>query len=161
MNVALATEGISSNGINLEIEKPPREIVAAFSIGSRLLGKGGYCACFVVLHVEDRIKLCDLQQIVDLLGQIQKLQLSTGISHRGEAGDQLSDARTIDVADISKIEKNALRTLVYELANCVAQGYTAIAQGNASAQVKNGNAVHLAGIEFHAHGTFLLLVSYV
>ena len=36
----------------------------------------GDCGGFVVLHVEDGVELGDLQQVVDLLGQVQQLQLA-------------------------------------------------------------------------------------
>ncbi len=38
----------------------------------RLLVEGFYRGCFIVFHVEDGIKLGDLQQVVHLLGQVEQ-----------------------------------------------------------------------------------------
>ena len=46
------------------LQKKPRKL---------LLGEGGDGLCLVVLHVEDGVELGDLEQVMDLLGQVQQL----------------------------------------------------------------------------------------
>jgi hypothetical protein len=51
-----------------------------------------YRGSFVVLYVEDGIKLGDLEQIVDLLGEVQQLQFAALIFGRGESAYEFADA---------------------------------------------------------------------
>src|SRR5262249_24393410 len=54
---------------------------------------------FVVLHVEDGVQLCDLQQVMHLLGQVQQFQFPTLIADGGVSAHQLADPGAIDVID--------------------------------------------------------------
>ena len=51
-----------------------------------------YRGCFVVFYVEDGVKLGDLEQIIDLLGEVQQLQFAALILGRGESAYQFADA---------------------------------------------------------------------
>src|ERR1700694_1274724 len=59
---------------------------------SRLLGEGGDGGGLVVLDVEDGVELGDLEEVVDLLGQVEELELAACILDGGERGDHLPDA---------------------------------------------------------------------
>src|SRR6516164_3822849 len=65
----------------------PSEICNQSGLLERL-DRGG----FVVLHVEDRVKLGDLEQVVDLLGEVEQLQFATLILGGREGADQFADA---------------------------------------------------------------------
>ena len=56
-----------------------------------LLRERLYCRCFVVFHVENGVKLRDLQQGMNLLGQVQQLQLAALIADGRECTDQLTN----------------------------------------------------------------------
>ena len=47
---------------------------------------------FVVFHVEYGIELGDLEQIVDLLGQIQQLEFASLVAHCGKRANQFTNA---------------------------------------------------------------------
>ena len=47
---------------------------------------------FVVPDVEDGVELCDLEEVVDLLREVEKLELAAGVFDGGEGADQLTDA---------------------------------------------------------------------
>ncbi len=47
---------------------------------------------FVVLDVKDGVQLGDLQQVVDLFGEVEQLEIAALIAHRGEGADQFADA---------------------------------------------------------------------
>src|SRR5215469_18336258 len=49
----------------------------------------------VVLHVEDGVQLGDLQQVMDLLGQVQQLQFPALVADGSVGADQLADPRTV------------------------------------------------------------------
>jgi len=49
-------------------------------------------ACFVVVDVEYRIELGELEQVVDLLGQLEELERCALILGRSESSDQLAKA---------------------------------------------------------------------
>jgi hypothetical protein len=47
---------------------------------------------FVVFYVENGVQLGDLQQVVDLLGQVEQFQFAALVFDRGESADQFADA---------------------------------------------------------------------
>jgi len=70
--------------------------------------KGSYGTCFVVLDVEYRVELRDLQQVVDFLRQVEQLEVSTLVAHSGEGADQLADARAVDISHVAQVEEDLL-----------------------------------------------------
>ena len=58
-----------------------------FALLERLDGGG-----FVVFHVENGVELSDLEQIVDLLGEVQQFEFAALILGGGEGADQFADA---------------------------------------------------------------------
>lgn len=58
----------------------------------RVLLERSDCAGFVVVDVEDGIELCELEQVVDLLGQLEELHSGTLIFGGGECSHQLAQA---------------------------------------------------------------------
>src|SRR6185437_6680599 len=98
-------------------------------LGHYLLGAEGRDGLgFVVLHVENRIQLSDLQQIMHLAREVQKLQIPARFADLGEAADQFAQARTVNVGDLAKVQEDAALILCQEPADGVAQGGAAIAQ---------------------------------
>jgi len=57
----------------------------------RLAGEGPDGDRLVVFHVEDGVQLRNLEQVVDLLGEIQELQFPALPLHGSERADQLTD----------------------------------------------------------------------
>ena len=51
----------------------------------------------------------------------------------------------------SEVEQNLLRSFSEHVVDGVAQRDAAFPQGNASTEVEDGDSVHLAGCDFHAH----------
>ena len=54
---------------------------------AELLGEGRYSRCFVVFDVENGVELGNLQQIVNLFGEVQKLEVATLVANRREGAD--------------------------------------------------------------------------
>src|ERR1039457_5604458 len=106
---------------------------------------------FVFLHVEHRVQLGDLQQVVHLLGEMQQLEFATLALHGGKRADQFANARTVDIADVAQVQQDMLGTLAENVLDGVAQYHAAFAQSNSPAQVNDGYAIHLPGACFHAH----------
>src|ERR1017187_5074798 len=72
------------------------------------LRKGADRAGFVFVNVEDGIEFGDLEQVLHPLVEVEQLHLTAVIGHRGEARDQLTDPRTVDVRDIAQVEQDFL-----------------------------------------------------
>ncbi len=106
---------------------------------------------FIVLHVEDGVKLGDLEQVVHLLGEVQKFELSTLVLGGGESADQLADAGAVDVVDLRQVQYDFLVSFGKQVAHGVAQGDATLAERDSSAAVHNGDPVHLPSTKFHAH----------
>src|SRR5581483_625782 len=117
----------------------------------RLLGKRLHGRGFVVLDVKDGIELCDLQQVVNFLRQVQKLEFPALIAHGGERADQLAYPGAVNVVHVAEVEKNALITLAKDVANRVTQDHATLAEGNAAAEIHNGDAIDLTRAALHGH----------
>src|SRR5260370_6852841 len=102
----------------------------------------------VISYVENRIELSDLQQIVDLLGQVQQLQFATLVFHRGVGADQFADARAVNVVDVAQVEQDLLLTLREQVLYCVSQYYTASAQSDPPPPVHIGASLNLPSSRF-------------
>src|ERR1700760_4061109 len=98
-----------------------------------LLGERGDGGCFVVLNIKDGVKLGDLEQVMNLLGEVQQLQFAALVADCGVGADQLTDARAVDVVDVAEVQQNKLCTLREQVTGGVAELNTAFAEGNASA----------------------------
>jgi hypothetical protein len=58
----------------------------------KLLGERFHGYCLVVFHIEDGVELGDLEQIVDLLGEVEQLKFAALVLGGGECADQFADA---------------------------------------------------------------------
>jgi hypothetical protein len=81
---------------------PVRE--AVLSLHSGRLAHGLLRELFIVETFEDRQQLCHLEQVFGSLRQLQEFYIATATPYRRIAGNQLAKARTVDMADITKIE---------------------------------------------------------
>src|SRR5437588_1616013 len=124
-----------------------------------LTGERFHSRRFVVFYVEDGVELGDLQQVVDLFGELQQFEVATFLAHGGVGADQLPDAGAIDVVDVTQVEKNLLAAFGKQAAHSVAQSHTAFAQSDAATQVHDSDAVDLARAGFHGHGCSSLLAA--
>ncbi len=139
----------ASGSINSAVPAWPGRL---FYLRSRLgASKGSHCTRLVVLDVENRVELGDLQQVVNLLGEIEQLKVSALVAHGGKRADQLADTRAVDISHVTQVEQDLLGAFAEEIPHGVAQLHTAFSQGNAAATIHNGDPVHLTGLDFHAH----------
>ena len=74
-----------------EVGTPYRCVIETPKFEMRLLERL-YGGGFVVLYVEDGVKLRDLEQIVDLLGEVQQLQFAALILGGGEGAYEFANA---------------------------------------------------------------------
>src|SRR6266496_1921287 len=106
---------------------------------------------FVVFYVEDGIELGDLEQVIDLLGEIQQLEFAALILGGSEGADQFADAGAIDVINFGQVQHDLLVALAKQVAHRVAKDDAAFAEGDAAAAIHNGNAIHLPTTNLHGH----------
>ncbi len=92
-------------------------------------------AALVGVNVKDGVELCELKQIVHLLGQVEKFQLAAAAFRGRESADELADAGAINVIDVREIEHDFGAFVVKQAADRLAQQGAALAQGNLSAEV--------------------------
>ena len=100
-----------------------------------LAAKGGDSSSLVVLHIEDRIELGDLQQVVHFFGQMQQLQFPALVADGGEGADQFADAGAVDVAGVAEVEQDFFGSFGEDFVDAVAQGDAAFAKGDAATEV--------------------------
>src|SRR5215469_11345234 len=106
---------------------------------------------FVVFHVEDGIELGDLQQIVDLLGQVQQLEFATLVLGGGKGADQLADSGAVDIVHIGQIQHDLLIAFRQQVAHRVAKDDTAFAERDAAAAIDDGHPIDLPCTNLHCH----------
>jgi hypothetical protein len=99
---------------------------------------------FVVLDVKNGIELRDVENVVHFLGEVHKLELPTILLHRNKAADQLSDPRTVDVADFGKVEQDFLFLLADEPCHRLAQLRSLIPKNDAPTNVEDGDMMAFA-----------------
>jgi hypothetical protein len=93
------------------------------------------CDFFVRLHVEDGKEARDLQNVVDALGQMKKLQFALRVPYRSESAHQLADTGAIDVVDIVQAYNDFFLAVIYKLADGFPQQRATIAQRNLAAEI--------------------------
>src|ERR1019366_3266011 len=106
-----------------------------------LAAECSYRPSLVVHYVEHHAQLRNLQQVVNLLGEVRQLQLAALVPHRGKGADQLADARAVDVVDVAQIEEDFLLSLAEQVFDGVAQNRAAFAQFDLSTQVNNRDVI--------------------
>ena len=114
--------------------------------------EGFYGVELVVLYVENGVELGDVQDVVNLLGEIEEFELAPGVADGGKAADQFADAGGIDVIDVSEVEDDFLLAIADELADGIAQLSGFVAEGDASIHVDDGNVADFARSDVHGSG---------
>ena len=122
----------------LREERAPRNQTAQPG-WERLAGKGANGGRFVVLHVKNGIQLRDLQQIVNLFGEVQQFQFAALVTDGGEGADQLADAGAVDIANIPQVQQNLLLSFAEQVFDGIAQNNAAFAESDSSTQVDDGD----------------------
>ena len=118
---------------------------------SELLGKeiveGLHRGEFIVSNVEDGVELGHVQNVVNFLGEIQELELASGVADCGVASDKFAHSRTVEIIDVCEIENDFFLILRDEITNRVAQVADFRAKNNTPADVDNGDMRDLAGVD--------------
>jgi hypothetical protein len=96
-------------------------------------------AVFVGEHIEDGVKLRDLQKISHLLRKLQQLQITALIFYRRESAHQLADSRTVNVIDVGEIQEDSFPLVLEESTYRFAKQSAAVTEGNPAAQIDYGN----------------------
>src|SRR5580765_5886763 len=70
--------------------------------------EGANCGEFVVLDVEDRREIGDVEDVLDILGEAEQFKLASSFAGGREAADELSNTGAVDVVDPGEVENNLL-----------------------------------------------------
>jgi hypothetical protein len=97
----------------------------------------------VVLNVKYSVELGDLQEIMNLLGQVEQLEFAILITNAGESADQFANPRAVNVCDIAEVEENLLVSLSGKFLDGIAQNDTAFAECDTPTEIDNGYTVYL------------------
>ena len=105
----------------------------------------------VVSDVEDGIELGHIKNVVDLLGEVKEFEFAAGIADGSVAADQFSDAGTVDVVDVSKVEDDFFLALSNEVTNGGAKFSDFVPENDAALNVEDGDVGDFAGFDFERH----------
>src|SRR2546423_9355757 len=78
------------------------------SLTCRFLRKCLNSLAFIIVGFKNSNQLGDLQQITNALGEVQQFNISTGRAGRRKQADHCADAPAIDIADLGKIQNDAV-----------------------------------------------------
>src|SRR5579864_7677294 len=101
------------------------------------------------MHVENRVELGDLQQVFDPLGEIEQPELPSLVGHRGEAGNQLPNSRAVNIRDLAKVQQEFLMVFADHIAQGVAQGTGAFAQGDPAGYIDYRYVSNLSYVQLY------------
>src|ERR1700722_1136972 len=100
---------------------------------------------FVVKHFENRVKLRDLQQILNPFGKIQQLHRAPLIGHRRESRNHFTDSRAVYIAHLTEVQQDFLMSARRQIANGIAKRAGSLAQSDAAHRVHYRYIAHLPG----------------
>src|SRR6185312_382168 len=118
---------------------------------SQDLPEGLYRRRLIILHVKNGVKLRDLQQVMNFLGQLEQLQFATLVFRCGICADQFTNARAVNVIHVAKVQQNLFVALAEQVLYGIAKHYAAFAEGYTSAAIDNAHTIHLARADFQIH----------
>jgi len=118
---------------------------ACRAVWPAVLGEAADGVGFVLMNVENRVKLGDLQQIFHTMSQTKELQVAALVGDGRESGHQLADAGAIDVGYFLEVQKDILMVLLNQVAKGIPQGARPFAQGDPARHVDYGNIPYLPG----------------
>jgi len=124
-----------------KVTSHPRE-----SLGEEVV-EGADGGEFVVFDVEDGVELGDVEDVLDLLGEVEELEFSAGVADGGEAADEFTDAGAVDVVDTLEVEDDFFLALGDEAADGVAEVADFVAEDDASGDVEEGDVSDFAGLD--------------
>src|ERR1700756_2222423 len=125
--------------------KDARELTGSLGFGGTIFGlaEATQRCIFVRLHIKNREKPGNLQQVMHALRQVKKFQLAARITHRGIAADQLANSRAIDIVHIVEIQDDFTVAFVDQFFDRAAESGTTLAQGDFSAEVYDCDVINL------------------
>jgi len=119
---------------------------ASFRVGDsywKLRTKTANRSFFVRLHIENREKPGDLQQVVDAFRQMKKFQFAFRVANGGVAADEFADPRAVDVVHIVEVENDFAVALLDQVADGAAESGTALTQSDLSAEIYDCDIFYL------------------
>ncbi len=107
----------------------------------------------VVVHVEDGVKPCYLQEVANVLGQVHQLEFAALIAQRGVVHHQLADARAVDVNDAGEVEQDLVVAVSRKLLYDISQFARTFTEAKLATDVHDGDIAHSsrAGLNRHLH----------
>jgi hypothetical protein len=117
----------------------------------RRLREGFGCLHLIIVDIEDRQQLGDLEKIADALREACEFNGSSRVARAGVERDESAEASAIDVAHIVQIEHN-FRGMREQLLHGVAQAGRLLAENEAAAAVDDHHAIDGASAHSELHG---------
>src|SRR6266568_4551036 len=107
----------------------------------------------VVLNVEHSVELGNVEDVMNFLGEVEKLELASGVPDGGKAALEFSNARAVDVIDADQVEDDLLLAFCDEVADGTAQLADFVAEDNSAMDVEDGNVSDFACSNLQRHGS--------
>src|SRR6185503_18479094 len=104
--------------------------------------------------LEDGEELVDGQQVLDLLGQVQELQLAALAADGRIAADDLAQAGRVHVGDVGEVQDDLGLAAIHQPRHGIAEGVVPFADQDLPVEVEDGHVTDLALDDLH--GAFSL-----
>jgi hypothetical protein len=119
--------------------------------GGSGLGEGLYGGVFVVGDVEDGVETSDLHQVVDFIGEVEKLEFAALFAHGGKGADQVAQAGAVDVIDFAEVEQDFFVTFGQEASDNATKGGALFPEDDFASDVDDRDVAHLSNAGHHVH----------
>jgi len=119
---------------------------------------------FVVLHIENGVEFCDLQKVVDLLGQVQQFEFAALFLGSGEGTDKFADTRAVDIVHVAQVQQDSRLPLGKQIVHGITHRYAAFTESDSAFKVDDRDVIRLTGAEIYAHWigpSFYLMADYL
>jgi len=110
-----------------------------------------YGRCFVVFHIEDGVELRDLQQIVNLLGQVQQFDFASLLFGSSEGTDKFADTRAVDIVYFAEVQEDSVLPFGKQVAHRITKSFGTFTQGDSAPKTDDRDAIRLMGADIYAH----------
>jgi hypothetical protein len=112
-----------------------------------------YSGEFVVFDIEDGVELCDMEDVVDLLGEVQQFELASCVADSGKAADEFSHTGAVEVVNIRKVQNDLFLSLRNQVADGGAKRTYLWTENEAAVNVEDSHVSDFAGINGQWHGS--------
>lgn len=105
----------------------------------------------VIPDIENSVELGDVKDVLDFLTEVEELEFAARVAHGGEAADEFSDTRTVDVIHVGEVEDDFFLAALNQAVDGIAEIANFVAENDTAVNVENGDVGNFARVNRDRH----------